>query len=108
MDSDDEVRDRATYFLSILLSSEKPLVRCYIVEPLQLCLPTLEHTLVDYLAPQQQQSQPFDIASIPLAPIPQTLVSEDPVDPIATTPHSKNLFFYNTFTNSLFGLVRIL
>lgn len=35
MDSDDEVRDRATYYHSILATGDKQLANLYILEPLQ-------------------------------------------------------------------------
>lgn len=35
MDTDDEVRDRATYYYSILETQDKPLANHYIVEGLQ-------------------------------------------------------------------------
>uniref|UniRef100_A0A8D9BH58 Coatomer subunit gamma n=3 Tax=Cacopsylla melanoneura TaxID=428564 RepID=A0A8D9BH58_9HEMI len=67
MDSDDEVRDRATYYHSILASQNKQLVQEYIIEPLMVSVPSLERALHTYnLHPSPT---PFDMSSIPLASV---------------------------------------
>ncbi|XP_023018984.1 coat Protein (coatomer) gamma [Leptinotarsa decemlineata] len=92
MDSDDEVRDRATYYSSILSRSDKSLYNNYILETLQVSIPSLERSLKEYT--QNASDQPFDIKSVPLASIPTTeerevkhraegmLVSQGPARPV--------------------------
>lgn len=67
MDTDDEVRDRATYYSTILKHQDKSLYTNYILDPLQISIPSLERCLKDYL--QNVTNEPFDIKSVPLAPI---------------------------------------
>ncbi|XP_049814828.1 coatomer subunit gamma isoform X1 [Schistocerca nitens] len=68
MDSDDEVRDRATYYHSILEKQDRPLANQYIIEGLQVSIPGLERALHQYnLNPTDS---PFDMKSVPLAPTP--------------------------------------
>lgn len=49
MDSDDEVRDRATYYSSILKQQDRGLYNNFIIEPLQVSIPSLERTLREYI-----------------------------------------------------------
>lgn len=63
MDSDDEVRDRATYYSTILQLSNPNLKKVYIVERPALSVPILERTLKDYL--NGPCEKPFDISTIP-------------------------------------------
>ncbi|KAG5882713.1 hypothetical protein JTB14_020557 [Gonioctena quinquepunctata] len=70
MDSDDEVRDRATYYSNILSKNDKSLYNNYILETLQVSIPSLERSLKEYT--QNPTNQPFDIKSVPLAAIPTT------------------------------------
>nr|CAD7458975.1 unnamed protein product [Timema tahoe] len=68
MDTDDEVRDRATYYYSILDTNDKSLSNHYIVEGLQVSIPGLERALHQYtLSPAET---PFDMKSVPLATVP--------------------------------------
>ncbi|XP_073971109.1 coat protein (coatomer) gamma [Rhodnius prolixus] len=67
MDTDDEVRDRATYYYCILSLQEKVLIKNYIIEPLQVCPVSLEKALVQHLAEKQYEA--FDLTSVPFAPI---------------------------------------
>lgn len=63
MDSDDEVRDRATYFSTILQSTNHNLNQLYITERPALSMPILERALQNYLnGPCVEQ---FDISTIP-------------------------------------------
>lgn len=68
MDTDDEVRDRATYYYCILQLQERPLINNYIIEPLQVCVTSLEKALIQHLA--EGADEPFDLSSVPLAPPP--------------------------------------
>lgn len=73
LDSDDEVRDRATYYLNVLKDKkhQKSLQQQLILSPLQVSLVGLEKALCQYLA--EPQDAPFDIKSVPLAtqPMPE-------------------------------------
>lgn len=63
MDTDDEVRDRATYFLAILESHNQQLCKSYITEPLQLSLPLLERALREHM--NGALTETFDITTVP-------------------------------------------
>lgn len=63
MDSDDEVRDRATYFSTILQSANLELRKGYIIDRPQLSIPLLERALKDYL--NGPCTELFDIGIIP-------------------------------------------
>ncbi|XP_056633800.1 coatomer subunit gamma [Diorhabda sublineata] len=67
MDSDDEVRDRATYYSNILNKNDKSLYNNYILDTLQVSIPALERSLREYI--QTPMDQPFDIKSVPLAAV---------------------------------------
>ena len=67
MDTDDEVRDRATYFYSVLSRKQATLNSQYILEGLQASLVTLEKALLQYV--QHPSDTPFDLKSVPLAPV---------------------------------------
>ncbi|XP_060527742.1 coatomer subunit gamma [Cylas formicarius] len=65
MDSDDEVRDRATYYISILSRHDKSLYNNYILDTLQVSIPALERSLREYT--QSTTDRPFDIRLVPVA-----------------------------------------
>lgn len=75
MDSDDEVRDRATYYVRILKREQRDLNLRFILEPLQVSIPNLEKALQKYV--QSLSVVPFDMKKIPLAPvsIPNTTIT---------------------------------
>ncbi|XP_026474774.1 coatomer subunit gamma isoform X1 [Ctenocephalides felis] len=68
MDSDDEVRDRATYYSSILNRNDKSLCNEYIVETSQLSLVSLERALLEYL--MTPCVEPFDLKTVPISAAP--------------------------------------
>uniref|UniRef100_A0A915IAW2 Clathrin/coatomer adaptor adaptin-like N-terminal domain-containing protein n=1 Tax=Romanomermis culicivorax TaxID=13658 RepID=A0A915IAW2_ROMCU len=76
LDSDDEVRDRATFYLTVLLSNNALYVNQYILEGLQVSVVGLEKALQLYCA--EPQPKPFDLKSVPLAaqPITASLAEE--------------------------------
>ncbi|XP_021940044.1 coatomer subunit gamma-2 isoform X3 [Zootermopsis nevadensis] len=76
MDTDDEVRDRATYYYSILEKQDKSLANHYIVEGLQVSIPSLERALHQYTI--SPSDVPFDMKSVPLAAVPS---AEEIVNP---------------------------
>ncbi|XP_044734358.1 coatomer subunit gamma isoform X1 [Chrysoperla carnea] len=67
MDTDNEVRDRATYYTSILKSGDKQLINDYIIDSPQMSIPALERALKEYL--DNPTDVPFDLNSVPLAPV---------------------------------------
>ncbi|RZF43391.1 hypothetical protein LSTR_LSTR001652 [Laodelphax striatellus] len=73
MDSDDEVRDRATYYHTILQCRDTLIANHYIIDTLQVSLPILEKALYQYL--QNPSPIPFDLKSIP----PPSAVADDHV-----------------------------
>ncbi|XP_077288057.1 coat protein (coatomer) gamma [Arctopsyche grandis] len=73
MDSDDEVRDRATYYSSILESEEKSLINNFVVEIPQISIPVLERSLREHI--QKDPNVPFDIKTVPIV-TPKSLAEE--------------------------------
>uniref|UniRef100_A0A0P4WGI3 Coatomer subunit gamma n=1 Tax=Scylla olivacea TaxID=85551 RepID=A0A0P4WGI3_SCYOL len=69
MDTEDEVRDRATYYHAILATRDSTLIHRYILNPPQFALPSLERALVQYL--QSPAVEPFETRMVPTAPPPQ-------------------------------------
>lgn len=69
MDSDDEVRDRATYYSYILTQDDTRLYNGYIIESPQVSIPSLERALREYGA-QEDTNEPFDIRIVPIAATP--------------------------------------
>lgn len=75
MDTDDEVRDRATYYLTILRESKPELNKTYITEKPALSIPLLEKSLRDYL--QTSCTEPFDLSSVPIsAPVKEEIQND--------------------------------
>lgn len=65
MDTDDEVRDRATYYYTILSIGNPELNKVYIVEKPAISVPLLEKALRDYV--QTPCLEPFDLSSVPIS-----------------------------------------
>lgn len=65
LDADDEVRDRATYYLNILKEKRKDHIENCILNPFQLSLISLERALKDYLDSNETEFA-FDFKSVPL------------------------------------------
>ncbi|XP_037529706.1 coatomer subunit gamma-2 isoform X2 [Rhipicephalus sanguineus] len=65
LDTDDEVRDRAAYFLHVLRQRQKALGTRYILDGLQVSIVGLEKALQHYVA--ESGDVPFDINSVPIA-----------------------------------------
>ncbi|KAL3269215.1 hypothetical protein HHI36_008297 [Cryptolaemus montrouzieri] len=68
MDSDDEVRDRATYYSNILGQQDKSLYNNYILDTLQVSVPSLERCLKEYILGTTEE--PFDMKTVPIASVP--------------------------------------
>ncbi|KAJ8687617.1 hypothetical protein QAD02_023411 [Eretmocerus hayati] len=80
LDSDDEVRDRATYYCTILQLSADPSILT-LIQPPQLSIPSLERALRNYVSSPMEED--FDISQIPPAqiieePAPEALASTKP------------------------------
>ncbi|XP_070225115.1 coatomer subunit gamma-2 isoform X3 [Bos mutus] len=83
MDTDDEVRDRATFYLNVLQQRQMALNATYIFNGLTVSVPGMEKALHQYTL--EPSEKPFDMKSIPLATAPVfeqkaeiTLVSTKP------------------------------
>lgn len=74
LDTDDEVRDRATYYLNILKQKQKSLFTNFISSQLQVSIVGLEKALHSYLQSGSLDStildQSFDIKTVPLSTVP--------------------------------------
>ncbi|XP_051889481.1 coatomer subunit gamma-2 isoform X5 [Pristis pectinata] len=65
MDCDDEVRDRATFYVNVLQQRQKVLNANYIFNGLSVSIPGLERALHHYTL--EPSDKPFDMKSVPLA-----------------------------------------
>ncbi|CAG2169094.1 unnamed protein product, partial [Oppiella nova] len=70
LDTDDEVRDRSTYYLHVLKQKQKSLYLSFIINPLQVSIVGLEKALQSYLLDTSTSDVPFDIKSVPLSTTP--------------------------------------
>jgi len=82
MDTDDEVRDRATYYYNILDQEQTALNNQYILNSLQVSLVGLEKALMNYC--QSSAEQPFDLKSVPMAEAKPSASSAGPEGSIAS------------------------
>lgn len=71
LEVDDEVRDRAAYYLNILEMRQKNLYNQFILNPLQVSIVGLEKALDAYVA--EPSETPFDIRTVPLATQPTSI-----------------------------------
>lgn len=97
MDGDDEVRDRATYYLQILGSNNNQLKKDYIVENDLVSLALLEKALKDHL--NGPLDTPFDVTVVPKSVPVQEETHNDAM--IVTSTYYQALFFYY---NSMYKL----
>ncbi|KAL7060202.1 hypothetical protein AAHC03_09837 [Spirometra sp. Aus1] len=67
-DDDDEVRDRAAFYHSVLSSKDRSLIQTYILQDeLRTNMAAMERALKDYIqASPVEQEKPFDLASMPI------------------------------------------
>ncbi|OBS78938.1 hypothetical protein A6R68_18683, partial [Neotoma lepida] len=68
MDTDDEVRDRATFYLNVLQQRQMALNATYIFNGLTVSIPGMEKALHQYTL--EPSDKPFDLKSVPLAMAP--------------------------------------
>ncbi|XP_075039710.1 coatomer subunit gamma-1 [Mixophyes fleayi] len=80
MDDDNEVRDRATFYVNILEQRQKALNSTYILNGLTVSIPGLERSLQQYTL--EPSEKPFDLKSVPLATAP---MSEQRADSLPVT-----------------------
>ncbi|CAK5111651.1 unnamed protein product [Meloidogyne enterolobii] len=71
LDTDDEVRDRATLYLSILKSEDQTAIVTYILDTLKVSIAGLQHSLEKYVQ-NEHFEEPFDIKQVPLSLEPLT------------------------------------
>jgi coatomer protein complex subunit gamma len=67
MDSDDEVRDRATFYLSILEQKERALNSAFILNSISVSIAGLERALLQYTRDPSQWGATFDMKCVPLS-----------------------------------------
>ena len=65
LDSDDEVRDRATFYLKMLTEAAESLIHNFILDGLQVSPAGLERSILDYLR-SQSYSSAFDLRTVPV------------------------------------------
>ncbi|XP_028810019.1 coatomer subunit gamma-2 isoform X2 [Denticeps clupeoides] len=82
MDSDDEVRDRATFYMNVLQQKQKALNAAYIFNGLSVSVPGLEKSLHQYTL--EPSEKPFDMKTVPLA---TAVITEQKTEiaPVATS-----------------------
>lgn len=81
LDTDDEVRDRAAYFLHVLRQRQKALGTRYILDGLQVSIVGLEKALQHYVA--EPSDSPFDLGSVPIQPVQE---KKPPASAVAAEP----------------------
>ncbi|KAL4226660.1 Coatomer subunit gamma-1 [Mactra antiquata] len=91
LDSDDEVRDRATFYVRVLKERQKALNSAYILNGLQVSVVGLERALHHYTL--EPSDKPFDMKTVPLATQPiteqRTTPGKEPGDISTSKPSDK-------------------
>lgn len=85
LDTDDEVRDRATFYLAVLQSGSEQAIANYILNSLQVSVIGLENALEQYVN-SGDHSIPFDLKVVPISlkPLTTTEKKKSAVSPDAT------------------------
>eukprot|EP00116_Pleurobrachia_bachei_P007918 sb/3468180/ len=83
-DSHDEVRDRATFYLSVLEGGNTAVINQYIVDTLQSSIVGLQSLLVHYI--ENPTSEPFNLASVPITTAPAEVTANSKTDDMDTGP----------------------
>lgn len=65
LDSDDEVRDRATFYLTLLAEAAAPVINTFVLDSLQVLPSSLERCLFDYVRGDSFNT-PFDLRVVPV------------------------------------------
>ncbi|GAB6020673.1 Coatomer subunit gamma-2 [Chamberlinius hualienensis] len=89
LDSDDEVRDRATYYIKVLEQNQKALYSQYILNSLQVSIVGLEKALHQYTL--EPSKLPFDMKTVPLATQPMTADERKPTVEASIKPQEKTV-----------------
>uniref|UniRef100_A0A8C3PQ37 Coatomer subunit gamma n=1 Tax=Calidris pygmaea TaxID=425635 RepID=A0A8C3PQ37_9CHAR len=84
MDSDDEVRDRATFYLIVLQQRQIALNAAYIFNGLTVSVPGMEKALHQYTL--EPSDKPFDMKTVPLATAPIFEQKFKTVPPLTSKP----------------------
>jgi coatomer protein complex subunit gamma len=84
-DLDDEVRDRAVFYLRVLEQKDEDLITRFIIEDLAVNVKNLEQFAASYLQ-QPSHSQPLDISAVPVADIQQPASGEKPAEEAEVQP----------------------
>ncbi|VDK21885.1 unnamed protein product, partial [Anisakis simplex] len=71
LDTDDEVRDRATYYLNVLRSNDTHCIGDYIINGLQVSVPGLERAVEQYVNADSHE-EAFDLKVVPISTQPIT------------------------------------
>ncbi|OWK50962.1 Coatomer subunit gamma-2 [Lonchura striata] len=94
MDSDDEVRDRATFYLNVLQQRQLALNAAYIFNGLTVSVPGMEKALHQYTL--EPSEKPFDMKTVPLATAPiveqKAEVALVPSKPEKVAPTRQDIF----------------
>uniref|UniRef100_A0AC35TLY8 Coatomer subunit gamma n=1 Tax=Rhabditophanes sp. KR3021 TaxID=114890 RepID=A0AC35TLY8_9BILA len=72
LDTDDEVRDRATFYIEVLKGGNGAHLAAYVLNCLQVSVTGLERALQDYMG-EGDFSEPFDLNSVPVSEKPITV-----------------------------------
>uniref|UniRef100_A0A914XJ47 Coatomer subunit gamma n=2 Tax=Plectus sambesii TaxID=2011161 RepID=A0A914XJ47_9BILA len=91
LDTDDEVRDRATYYLAVLKTGSTQFTSAYILNGLQVSVVGLERALQQYVRDPSAHEMPFDLKIVPVSaqPITATERKKPSVSVDLPTPASK-------------------
>ncbi|CAD5220384.1 unnamed protein product [Bursaphelenchus okinawaensis] len=107
LDTDDEVRDRATFFLRTLQSEDAEAVNKYIISPLQVSDIGLERATETYVK-NAQFDKPFDLKVVPVSAAPITLTESKPsslsVEPVAKKEEKSKVSRQDLFAQQLFAI----
>ncbi|XP_023774680.1 LOW QUALITY PROTEIN: coatomer subunit gamma-2 [Cyanistes caeruleus] len=94
MDSDDEVRDRATFYLNVLQQRQLALNAAYIFNGLTVSVPGMEKALHQYTL--EPSEKPFDMKTVPLATAPiceqKSEIALVPSKPEKVAPSRQDIF----------------
>ncbi|KAK6017367.1 coatomer gamma subunit appendage domain protein, partial [Ostertagia ostertagi] len=72
LDSDDEVRDRATFYLALLADATVPIINTFVLDSLQVLPSSLERCLFEYVRGDSFNT-PFDLRVVPVTSQPLSL-----------------------------------
>ncbi|KAK0405717.1 hypothetical protein QR680_018154 [Steinernema hermaphroditum] len=75
LDNDDEVRDRATYYLTTLRTNQQNVISNYVSNNLQVSVQGLERCLEAYVH-GNDFSKPFDLKQVPVSSVPITSAAD--------------------------------